>query len=61
MATSQVEDSHPLIDSLTSDGSFDVIDPQFDPAFAELMGVASGDYIPLETDEVLVKKGKNVY
>ncbi len=59
MATSQVEDSNPLLESLASDGSFDIIDTQFDPAFSELTGVASADYIPLETDEVLVKKGES--
>lgn len=59
MATSQVEDTNPLLESQTSNDSFDVIDTQFDPAFTELTGVATADYIPLDEDEVLVKKGES--
>ncbi len=59
MAASPVEDRVALLDSLPSDeGSFDIIDPNFDPAFSELTGVACADYIPLEADEVLMNTGE---
>lgn len=57
MATSVEIDRAPLVDSITSDSSFDIIDPNFDPAFQELIGVATADHIPLDKEDVLMRKG----
>ncbi len=58
MAASPVEDRVALLDLASDAEVFDIIDPNFDPAFSELTGVASADYIPMEADEVLIKKGE---
>ena len=42
----------------SSDESFEHIDPDFDNTYyPDLHGVATADYIPMEKDEVLLKKG----
>ncbi|XP_064396567.1 rho GTPase-activating protein 8-like isoform X2 [Halichondria panicea] len=60
MAASPVEDRVALLDLASDAEVFDIIDPNFDPAFSELTGVASADYIPMEADEVLIKKGDSL-
>ncbi len=48
----------------SSDDSFEYIDPDFDNTYyQELQGIAIADYIPLEKDEIMLRKGlkKHVY
>lgn len=58
MAISSQGESTQLLDSFNDE--FDIIDTNFDPAFTELTGVASADYIPMEKGEVLMRKGEPV-
>ena len=57
MAMSSQGESTQLLDSFNE---FDIIDSNFDPAFTELTGVASADYIPMEEGEVFMMKGERV-
>lgn len=42
----------------SSEESFEHIDPEFDDSYYhELRGVAVADYIPLETDEIILRRG----
>ena len=42
----------------SSDDSFELIDPEFDESYyQELRGVAVADFIPLESGEILLRKG----
>jgi len=59
MATEAKSDLHHLI---SSDDSYEVIDPNFDDSYySQLRGVATADYIPLEEGEVFLRKGLSSY
>lgn len=42
----------------SSEESFEQVDPDFDNSYyPELRGIAVADYIPLEKDEIMIRKG----
>lgn len=59
----RMENSEKLLlsSSSSSSGSSEQVDPDFDDSYypeAELKGVATADYIPIEKEEILIHKGR---